>query len=264
MIKPILKPINKQQNQILTLLYKFRYLTVNQLLKYFNHKDPHRIRVWLNDLKKRKCIAVIKDDTDPTISHIYCLDTKARYVLEKNKDYDKDFLSRLYKEKKYKENFRNHNSFLFDTYLFFLSQGEKNSTLHFLTQQELTGYDFFPDKLPDAYIAVETKNGTDKYFLELFDDYQNKQSPGSIRFHTRKYLKFSENGDWQANTNNSPFPTVLFVFPNERRRQFAHHYGSAKISKTLQDISFFSTTQDMVRFSKNGQNIWEQIKEKDL
>lgn len=260
MIKSILiKPLKIQQNQILTLLYKFRYITVNQLLKYFHHKDPHRIRVWLNDLKKRKCIAVIKDDTDPTKPHVYCLDTKAKYELLKNEDCDKKFLNRLYKEKGCKEKFRNHLLFLVVIYLFFLSQLKKGSTLHFLTQQDLTGYDFFPEKILDVYIAVETKEGTDKYFLELFDDYRNKQSPGSIRFATRKYIEYCANGKWEANTNNSPFPTILYVFPNERRRYFAHHYCHAKLNKTFEDISLFSTTQDMIRFSKSGQNIWKQI-----
>jgi len=260
MIKSILiKPLKKQQLQILFLLYKFRYITVKQLLKYFHHKDPHRIREWLKDLKERKCIFAIEDISDPTKSFVYCLDTKARYTLKENKDYDKNFLYRLYKEKKYKEKFRNHCLFLVDIYLYFLSQQSEGSTLHFLTQQDLIGYDFFPEKLPDAYIAVETKGTTDKYLLELFDDYKNKQSPGSIRFHTRKYVKYSENGDWQANTNNNPFPTLLFILPNEIRRQFLHHYGHAKLVKTFEDISLFSTTQDAIRFSKAKVNIWEKI-----
>ena len=42
--------LNKQQKQLLFLLYKFRFLTINQLLKYFNHKYPSRIRTWLKEL----------------------------------------------------------------------------------------------------------------------------------------------------------------------------------------------------------------------
>lgn len=100
--------INGQQTQILFLLYKFRFLTVNQLLKYFNHKYPSRIREWLKDLKEKKYISAIVDETDPTKPHIYCLSTKAKYILQKDEDCDKSFLERLYKENKTKEKFRNH------------------------------------------------------------------------------------------------------------------------------------------------------------
>lgn len=44
--------LKKQQKQILFLLYKFRFLTINQLQKYFNHKDPHRVKEWLKDLRE--------------------------------------------------------------------------------------------------------------------------------------------------------------------------------------------------------------------
>ncbi|MDO8657637.1 MAG: hypothetical protein Q7K55_02775, partial [Candidatus Levybacteria bacterium] len=63
-------PINNYQNKILFLLYKFRFLTINQLLKYFNHKYPSRIREWLTDLKEKKYISVIMDKTDPTKPHV--------------------------------------------------------------------------------------------------------------------------------------------------------------------------------------------------
>ena len=49
----ILPPLTTKQKQILSFLSQFRFLTVNQLLKYFNHKDPHRIKEWLKDLKEK-------------------------------------------------------------------------------------------------------------------------------------------------------------------------------------------------------------------
>ncbi len=251
------KTLNKQQKQLLSLLYKFRYLTVNQLLKYFKHKDPHRIRVWLNDLMIRKYIAVIKDKHDPTKPFVYCLDTQAKYTLLENPDYDKDFLGRLYKEKKLKEKFRNHNLFLFDIYLYFLLRQEKDTTLHFLTQQDLKGYDFFPKELPDVYIATETSEGTDKYFLDLFDEY--RKPAGLSRFAVRNYITYCEEGSWQANTNNSPFPSILFVQPDERRMSHIRYYAKAKLEKSFEDINIFQTTQDTIRFSKSNKNIWKQI-----
>ena len=249
--------LNTHQNIILFLLYKFRFLTINQLLKYFNHKYPSRIRKWLTDLEEKKYVSVIIDSSDPTKLHTFCLATKAKYILQENKDCDRNFFGRLYKENKLKENFRNHCLFIVDIYLYFLSQQEKNSKLHFLTKQDLIGYDFFPEELPDAYIAVETKEGTDKYFLDLFDEY--RKPAGVARFNVRKYITYCEEGNWQANTKNSPFPTLLFVVADERRRKHIHMYGKAKLQKTFEDISLFLTTQDAIRFSKGKINIWKKV-----
>ncbi|MEX2007307.1 MAG: hypothetical protein WD992_00870 [Candidatus Levyibacteriota bacterium] len=248
--------LTTKQKTIISLLLKFRYLTVNQLLKYFHHKDPHRIKEWLTDLKEKGYIAVISDESDPTKPYIFCLSTKAKHF-EESKNYSKKFLERLYKEKTLSGNFINHCLFIFDIYQYFLSQKEKNSTLHFLTQQDLTGYDFFPEELPDAYIAVETKEGTEKYFLDLFDDY--RKPAGVTRFTLRKYITYCEDGSWQANTENSPFPSLLFVLADQRRKKHIHMYGRAKLEKTFEDISLFLTTQDTIRFSKSTQNIWLKV-----
>lgn len=250
-------PINNHQNKILFLLYKFRFLTINQLLKYFKHKYPSRIREWLTDLKEKKYISVIMDKKDPTKSHVFCLTTRAKYILQKDENCDKTVLERLYKEKWLKENFRNHCLFIVDIYLYFLSQQEKDSTLHFLTQQDLIGYDFFPEELPDVYIAVESKDGTDKYFLDLFDEY--RKPAGVARFALRKYITYCEDGNWQANTENSTFPTLLFIVQDERRRKHLHMYGKAKLAKTYQDISLFLTTQDTITISNDKTNIWKEV-----
>ena len=95
------------------------------------------------------------------------------------------------------------------------------------------------------------------YFLELFDEYRDK--PGLIRYCVRKYLTYFQDGSWQANTKNSPLPSIFFVMANERRKAFAYHYGKAKLTKTFENISLFLTTQDTIRFSKGKPNIWKKV-----
>lgn len=257
MYKPILEPRTDIQNQLLFQFYKFRFFTVNQLQQIYNHRDSHRIREWLTDLKEKGYLSVIVDKKDPTIPHIFCLTTKARYILQENEDCDKTFLGRLYKERGIKEIFRKHLLNIVDVYIYFLSQQGKDSTLHFLTQQDLMGYDFFPDEKPDVYIAVENKEGTEKYFLDVFDEYRN--TPGKIRFAVRNYISFNGNGDWQANTENSQFPSLLFILANDRRKGFVHHYGKYKLEKTFEDISLFVTTFDSIKFNRSKNNIWQKV-----
>ena len=253
----ILPPTTKTQKHFLFLFYKFRFLTVSQLQTFLHHKDSHRVREWLKDLVEKKYLSEIVDKKDPTKPHVFCLTTRAKYILQENEDCNKTFLGRLHKEKKLQENFRNHHLFIFDIYLYFLSRQEKDSTLHFLTQQDLIGYDFFPDELPDVYIAVETKAGTDKYFLDLFDEY--RKPAGLARFTIRKYITYCEEGNWQANTENSSFPMLLFVVHDERRKKHINMYGRAKLTKTFEDISLYLTTQDTIRFSDSKVNIWKKV-----
>lgn len=247
--------ITDKQKLILLILYKFRFITALQLQKYFNHKDPHRIKEWLKDLRDQGYIYAIIDSKNITKPYIYCLATSSRDFLKKE-GCDEHFLNRIYKEKKLTEAFINHCLFIVDIYLFFQSQQEKNSKLNFCTKQDLIGFDYLPEDL-DVYIAVENKDGVKRYFLELFDEY--KKSAGQARYAVRKYIEYSEEGSWSANTHNSLFPSILFVFPDERRKKHIQHYGKAKLEKTFENIQLFLTTQDQIRFSKSSQNIWHEV-----
>lgn len=251
-----LPPITKTQKQILFFLLKFRFTTVSQLQKYLNHKNHHRINSWLTDLKDKKYICSIKDPKDITKPYIYCLSSQARHILKEDSTVSEVFLNRLYKEKSLTNAFKNHRLFLVDIYLFFLTHKEDGTKLTFCTPQDLDGFDYLPEEM-DAYIAVETDEGTKRYFLELFDNY--KKSAGKARFAVRKYITYVEDGSWQANTDNSPLPSILLILPDERRKKHVYHYGKAKLGKTFEDISIFLTTQDTIRFSKNPQNIWLKV-----
>ena len=250
-----LQPITTKQKLILLFLYKFRFLTVMQLQKYFNHKDPHRIKEWLKDLKEKRYISAIADSKEITKPYIYCLASKSRQIF-KEENYNEIFLNRIYKEKNLTNAFKNHCLFILDIYLFFRFQQEKNSKLNFCTKQDLVGFDFLPEDI-DAFIEVEDKTGVNRYFLELFDEY--RKSAGEARYSVRKYISYCEEGSWQANTPNSPLPSVLFVLPDERRKKHIQHYGKAKLEKTFEDISLFLTTQDTIRFSKGNNNPWQKV-----
>ena len=48
-----LQQITRRQEEILTLIYRFRFINRIQLQRYFNHKDARRINTWLRDLVKK-------------------------------------------------------------------------------------------------------------------------------------------------------------------------------------------------------------------
>ncbi len=87
-------PHTKQQDDIIYYLYQFRYLLIKQLIKLFGHNDKKWIQQLLNDLVGKRFIAQIKNE-EISKGFVYCLDTKAGYILKENDGIDESFLDRL-------------------------------------------------------------------------------------------------------------------------------------------------------------------------
>lgn len=249
-----LPPYTNQQQKIISYLYQFRYLLVNQFIKLFGHNDKKWIQQLLNDLVRNKYITQIKNE-EVARGYVYCLDTRAGHILKKDEDIEKTILGRLYKEKANEVPFIKKQLFIVNIYLYFLSQKENGSELNFFTAQELYSFNHFPDPKPSAYIEQVDGKQTNRYFLEYFDEYT---LPFVARKRIQYYLKYSQNGDWQANTNNTPFPSILFVLPTEKYKKHISIYSKDVFEKNLsEDIDLFLTTKKEI---KTGKVTWDEIK----
>ena len=248
-----LPPTTSQQEELIYYLSQFRYLIVKQLLKLFNHKDPRRIHEWLNDLARSKYIAKIENE-EVSRGPIYCLDTRAGHVLKKDEGIEKVFLGRLYKEKKHEAELIKKCLFVCDIFLHFLSQKTKNQKLNFFTEQELWNLNHFPDPKPSAYIEQIEGEETQRYFLDYFDEYT---ASSIARERVQYYLNYCQNGDWESNTNNTPFPTILFVLPTEKFKKHISIYSREVFAKNLgDDIDLFLTTKQEI---KTGDVFWDRV-----
>lgn len=259
MIKKQLPTITLKQTEILLYLYKFRFLTTNQIQKLLIHKEPQRTQAWLKDLTDKKYVSrhydrkSFEDNTKPAT---YYLGSKARYILKDEKDLDFEQLEYIYSEHRRKEKFVNHCLFLVEVYLYLLSQKEETEELRFFTKTELLNYDYFPDPMPDAYISIKGKNKTRRYFLDLFDEYT---PPFVHRQRVRTYLEYAEKDDWDENTNNTPLPSILFIFPVESAKKHINFYAKSLLEKTYDDkISLFLTTKAKIQAGEKD-NIWQKI-----
>ena len=71
-----LSSITNKQQEILKLLYKYRFLNRIQIQQLMNHKDKKRVIVWLRDLRKKQYIEWIYstdfvEKTKPAIYYIH-------------------------------------------------------------------------------------------------------------------------------------------------------------------------------------------------
>lgn len=71
-------------------------------------------------------------------------------------------------------------------------------------------------------------------------------------------FRYYDENNWQENTNNAPFPIILLVCPNEKRKKHLYYYIKALLKKSFNDdIEFYLTTKDHIKFDKDG--IWQKV-----
>jgi len=211
-------PITRKQKEILNYLYKFRFLNTHQIQKLLNHKNPNRSLTWIKDLIGKKCI------------------------------------KRQYDRKSFQDNTKPATYYLGTQARHILKS--ENNLLIFFTKNELHDYEYFPNPLPDAFIAVKGTDSTKRYFLDLFDEYT---PPFVIRQRVRSYLEYVENSDWDENTENTPLPSILFICPTESIKKHINLYAKSLFEKTYEDkLSLFLTTKTRINLG-NKNNIWQKV-----
>lgn len=257
----ILPHLTKTGKIILLLLYKFRFLTTNQIQKILNHKDPRPSQKLLKYLTEKKYIVSLYSRKKRDLNNkpaIFHLAAKARHILKKQKECELESLDLIYKEKRRKKIFIQHCLSLADIYIYFLTTKKKNEEVKFYTRTSLAGYEYFPDPKPDAFMAIKNGQEVTRYFIDLFDEY----TPAWVyQQRIRKYIDYSRNGDWEANTKNSKFPILYFVCPNETKKMHVFFYGKAKLEKSFEEIELYASTINTLRFSKGNESDWLKVEE---
>lgn len=254
----ILPETTKHQKQILYFLYKFRFLSTNQIQILLQHSNPSYSQKLLKDLLDKEYIMTSRDRVtykDYSQPFVYRLANRARQVLKLNEDCDLRVLNRIYKEKTRTNMYIDRCLAIADLYFFFLSQNKKEE-LQFFTESELVMYDFFPETKPSAYIAIQAEKSTRRYFLELFEKYI---PPGVMRARFQSYIKYAGSGQWEANANGEDFPVVLFVCPTKNKKKHILYYAKWAFEKIFEEkFVFFATSIDKLK-PGNTKNIWESV-----
>jgi hypothetical protein len=254
-----MKQTTPKQLKILLLLYCFRFLNRIHIQKLLNHKDPRRINTWLKDLTEkniigRKYSTKLLANTKPAIYH---LATKSRSILLTQPNINEKLLKRVCREKTRSDKLINHCLLVADIYFLLDKQAQDNKTkLHFYTKTDLTSHYYLPYKRPDAYIALESKRQTKRYFLEIIDE-------GTPRFMIRskinQYVEYFQANTWQDRTNH-PNPMMLFVCPDELIKIFLNKYILQMQEEELEiDLEFYLTTKDQI--INNQADLWERAED---
>ena len=229
------KGLNEKQKEILTFLYRFRYLTRVQIQILLRHKTWTKIIIWLNALTNEKYIYRIYKKQAVSKPAVHCLDKKSIAYFT-SLGGDRKTLKYIYHEKNNPELFQYHCIFTAAIYLSLLSLTKKTkSKLAFYTKRDLSGMQYLPHSHPDCYFAITDPDGTIKrYFLDIFDTKTFLYK----RFHQYAYYHNSEY--WQEKTNKS-FPRIIFVCPDEKAKKSITRYMINELTEN--SPTFYVTTK---------------------
>src|SRR6266567_2217243 len=228
-----LPTITKKQEEIITLIYRFRFINRKQLQRFLKHKDAKRINTWLKDLVEKKYLGRIYshkllENTKPAIYYlnnngiIWIRYEKGMEYGATNEQLDTTYLKKFYQDKHASETFINHCITIFELYTQ-LKEAEANSNdkldYHVETKTEMwitKKLHLYPDEdfkelkqyIPDLYWE-KLKNpyneniSSSTFFLELFDHHVPKYA---IKYRVKQYIKFKEDGKWDYYSGLVKYP----------------------------------------------------------
>lgn len=246
---------SNKQLDLLLFLYKFYYLNTNQIQKLLNHKNPQGIQAWLHDLVKKGYIRYRDFDRKKFINNtkpaIYTLTKLARKKLKTNPKCELQTLHRVYQEEGNSLAFVYRQVFLADIFLNMQLQLEKGEKLHFSTKANLVGFEYFPNPIPDAYIAIKSSKKTKRYFLYLLEE---KIPMRTLEAKIHKLTNYADNNEW-AEYSQDKLPSFLLICPHETRKRQVNNL----IKESFSSGSFFLSTKTSIHQSGFKAD-WQHVK----
>lgn len=241
------KKLKPKLEQILFLIYRFRFLNRNQIQTLLNHKHHHRINIWLNQLTAEKYLKRYYSSKFAGEPAYYSLGTAGRKYFKEQKDIKgikESLLDRVWSEHDNSEQFKRNCMLLADIHLSLTKlTSEANAKLGFYTKVDLYGMKYMVIPEPSGYFSIEDSKGvTKRYFLDIFDYFNPKDHYKRIG----KYFYYFEKGYWQNNTDK-PFPEIIFVCSNKASKSFFEKTIRGRLEEKDLDMHFYLSTWKEVR-----------------
>jgi DNA-binding MarR family transcriptional regulator len=190
--------LNTKQLHLLTLIYKFRFISIPLLTKYQNLKSQTTLLRNLKILEEQGYIGrhfdlTFKINRKPAY---YYLAAKGIATLKTDPRFDSGVLHSYYKNKNVSESFMQRSV---DTLATFIALRETYAdNFDMFSKPELATFEDFPENKPDLYLR-----GNTEYFVTLAHDVQ----PFLTRKRLAEYIVHSEETGWESGT----YPTLLFI-----------------------------------------------------
>jgi len=258
--------ITNKQQEILTLIPRFRFLDRTHIQSFLKHKDKQLINRWLKNLRKNGYVQRIYDDTivgKNRRAAIFYLDNNGVGFVKALKIYDRSFIHKLYWDKDRSDTFIEHS--LFTATICCELEKKENDTLHYkyTTESDFCSstnpFHFLKNsKLPiDLYFKKEKGRKIKHFLLTFFDETLPRYR---LRKRIRDFQEFYYSNDWE-NITKTPFPTLLFVFQTKEQMIYAKRYTKTLLDDDkTDDLSInFAVANDLQAEGGITGEVWEEV-----
>lgn len=215
-----LPTITTRQQDILKLLYTYRFLDRKQIQALLGHKNKKHAIVWLKDLREKQYVEWIYSTdnlAEKTKPAVYYIGINGVRWLKSTGEHPASELRKRYTENKRSEGFVRHAMFIADICIDLQHRNDPGvsytwqtramyaapaSEYHFLHAEEAV--------YPDLCLTKQARGTTKTYLLEYLDSTLPRYR---VRYRLKQYVEYIRLGDWERATGDAASPTVLFIVP---------------------------------------------------
>lgn len=244
--------LTPKQQTILILLYRFRFLNRIQIQTILQHKTFNRVNSWLKELYDQKYISKILD-IQSTINNtpaIYYLDKHGIRFLKTQRNVEKIYLSKLYKESTRSEEFISKCIFIANIYID-LQKKYPDTAFKFYTQSDYTVNGLIKEISPSFVYRKEMNKPL--FIVEIF---KNDMPRYAIRARIDKYFTFFTDDLW---LNVEQSPNILFICPDKKIESYISTYASKQLQKEQKNLNTYTSTPNQIKKLGMEGEVWEKV-----
>lgn len=245
-----------KQQDILKLLYRFRFLKRSQIQRLLNHKDYKTINLWLKDLIEKEYIQ--KRDIKFPYKIAYHLAPNGISYFRKELKHESKLLQKYYREQDRSLSFISSSLLIADIYLDLKNKNSEKASFKVSIKSDYPIHehaDFLLALKPSAYITQNAKDDEKQYFVEVISN----QPKERLRQRIKNYLYSFQGREWEEETDRD-FPTILIICPNDQILEYIKGYTKRKLA-VFDELSpiIHLTTIEKVSQAGITSDIWKEI-----
>lgn len=246
--------LTNKQKEILSFLYRFRFLNRIQIQTLLKHKNSKNTNVWLKDLTKKNYIKRIYKKTRDEMYKpaIYYISTCAIKHLRTQNYVEKEYLRKLYQESRRSKNFIDQCIMIGGIYLE-LSEKWNDPKLgfKFYTQMDFSIGGMVRDVMPSLAYVKRKGRKLQHYACEIIKEGTPRYA---MRGRIRKYLDFYEDDEMTVFY-------YLFICPDKKVEEYVcKHFQNTIEEQDITGLTVYVTTIDKIGEHGFAGEVWRGIK----
>lgn len=262
-----LPPITTKQQEILTLIYRYRFINRTHIQVLLGHKDKRRIISWLKDLREKQYVDWRYDATDFIAKSqlaIYYLSINGIRYLRELGAYPNEELRKRYKEPTRTQAFIDRCLLVADCCIALKAKSSGNLQYEWVLPADYMGfdieYDFLSELEPHLCFIKQDDEQTTGYLLEVFDPLMPRYA---IRKRIKDYVEYLAGGAWRDETEFDEPPVILIACPTVANLIYAKRRAKKEIEDNGLDEDEasrvrFATIEKIKELGVTGR-IWEEV-----